>query len=104
MVASKFRCPMCGRPLHRVRGLEHARPHSRGWDCPHGHATSTAAPVWEAARLAQYREEIENFLHPSDTIDCPGHEWSIVELDKAMAVLECAKCGSMSPLPMPGLV
>lgn len=95
---------MCGRPLHRVRGLEYVLPHSRGWDCRLGHAISTPPLVWEAARLAQYAAEIEMFLHPSDTITCPGHEWSIVELDAAMAILECSKCGSMSPLPLPGLV
>jgi hypothetical protein len=60
--------------------------------------------VWEAVRLAQYRVEIEMFLHPSDTITCQSHEWSIVELDTTMAILECSNCGSMSPLPLPGLV
>lgn len=79
-------------------------PHSRGWDCPRGHATSTPPSVWEAARLAQYRSEIEAFLHPSDAITCAGHEWMIVEVNRAMILFECCKCGSMSPLPLSGLV
>jgi len=47
---------------------------------------------------------IEAFLNPSDTITCPGHEWSIVEVDAAMVLLECSKCARMPPLPLSVLV
>ena len=48
--------------------------------------------------------QIEAFLHPSDAITCAGHEWMIVEVDTTMILFECCKCGTMSPLPLSGLV
>jgi hypothetical protein len=101
-VSVHLRCPICGRPLHRVAGLEYAIPHSRGRDCPEHHAITTPPDQWEQARLRDYVAEIDAFLHPTDEVRCPGHEWAVIELNSVIAVMECRHCAAMSPIDVRG--
>jgi hypothetical protein len=87
---------MCGLPLHRQPGLERDFPHSRGFDCPRGHASATDPEVWEAARKRTYLDELQDFLEPVDRVACAEHLWSLVEVDDSMLILQCARCGSLS--------
>jgi hypothetical protein len=42
-------------------------------------------------------------LHPTDSVDCDGHVWSVVEIDDAMLILQCQHCASWSTVTIDAL-
>ena len=64
-------------------------------DCADRHRLTTPVAEWRDATARALVREINDFLHPTDTIECTGHSWLPVELSHGLAVAECLHCRAL---------
>jgi len=86
-MAWPLRCSMCGAPMSWA--------HGEILDCAERHHLTTPPAQWRDATARALVREINDFLHPSDTIDCPGHSWLPVEDGNGLTVAECLRCRAL---------